>query len=167
MYLSESETAGDLFYMELGNLPARTAAKLSFSYVQELDLSRDKIGTFMLPTVINPRYMPEYSKIISILVACHWSKSFQRKSKAQLKFTLGLLCFRSICELLRCVYFSARLTCDVWRWLTFSTDSMEASQTKYKLSFSVKKIFLFNFCCLHTMFLSISVVKVHTFLFIQ
>ncbi|XP_078314780.1 von Willebrand factor A domain-containing protein 5A-like isoform X2 [Crassostrea virginica] len=61
MYLSESETAGDLFYMELGNLPARTAAKLSFSYVQELDLSRDKIGTFMLPTVINPRYMPEYT----------------------------------------------------------------------------------------------------------
>ena len=72
MYLSESEIAGDLFYMELGNLPARTAAKLSFSYVQELDLSRDKIGTFMLPTVINPRYMPEYSKIISIIVACHW-----------------------------------------------------------------------------------------------
>ena len=99
MYLSESEIAGDLFYMELGNLPARTAAKLSFSYVQELDLSHDKIGTFMLPTVINPRYMPEYSKIISILVACHWSRSFQRKSKAQLKFTLGLLCFRSICEL--------------------------------------------------------------------
>ena len=64
MYMGEEENAGDMFRMELGNLPARTAAKLSFSYVQEMDLSRDKIGTFMLPTVINPRYMPHCSKVI-------------------------------------------------------------------------------------------------------
>nr|XP_022326522.1 von Willebrand factor A domain-containing protein 5A-like isoform X3 [Crassostrea virginica] len=59
MYMGEEENTGDLFCIELGNLPAQTAAKLSFSYVQELDMNRDNIGTFMLPTVINPRYMPD------------------------------------------------------------------------------------------------------------
>ncbi|XP_048773306.2 von Willebrand factor A domain-containing protein 5A-like isoform X2 [Ostrea edulis] len=61
MYMGEYDKAGDIFRVRLGNLPAKMAAKLTFSYVQELDLSSDQTGTFMLPTVLNPRYAPDCS----------------------------------------------------------------------------------------------------------
>lgn len=79
MYMGEEENTGDLFCIELGNLPAQTAAKLSFSYVQELDMNRDNIGTFMLPTVINPRYMPDCSKVIFIIINYYAIASTTRK----------------------------------------------------------------------------------------
>ncbi|XP_061170034.1 von Willebrand factor A domain-containing protein 5A-like [Saccostrea echinata] len=56
MYMAEDDEAGDVFRLRLGNLPAKTAAKLTFAYVQELELNADQTGTFMLPTVLNPRY---------------------------------------------------------------------------------------------------------------
>ncbi|XP_062620575.1 von Willebrand factor A domain-containing protein 5A-like isoform X2 [Saccostrea cucullata] len=61
MYMGEDDNAGDIFRLKLGNLPARKAAKLTFAYAMELDLSSDKTGTFMLPTVLNPRYVPDCS----------------------------------------------------------------------------------------------------------
>ncbi|XP_048773309.1 von Willebrand factor A domain-containing protein 5A-like isoform X2 [Ostrea edulis] len=61
MYMGEDDEAGDIFRVRLGNLPAKMAAKLTFSYVQELDLSSDQTGIFMLPTVLNPRYAPDCS----------------------------------------------------------------------------------------------------------
>lgn len=59
VYMSEDDNSGDIFRMRLGNLPAKLAAKLTFSYVQELALSCDQTGTFMLPMVLNPRYTPD------------------------------------------------------------------------------------------------------------
>lgn len=59
VYMSEDDNSGDIFRMRLGNLPAKMAAKLTFSYVQELALSCDQTGTFMLPMVLNPRYTPD------------------------------------------------------------------------------------------------------------
>ncbi|XP_048774197.1 von Willebrand factor A domain-containing protein 5A-like isoform X3 [Ostrea edulis] len=59
MYMGEDDNAGDIFRMQLGNLPAKTAAKLTFAYTRELDLSSDNTGTFMLPIVLNPRYAPK------------------------------------------------------------------------------------------------------------
>jgi hypothetical protein len=61
--MGEDDNAGDIFRMKLGNLPAKTTAKLTFAYTRELDLSSDNTGTFMLPTVLNPRYAPDCSKI--------------------------------------------------------------------------------------------------------
>lgn len=63
VYMSEDDNSGDIFRMKLGNLPAKLAAKLTFSYVQELALSCDQTGTFMLPMVLNPRYTPDCSKV--------------------------------------------------------------------------------------------------------
>lgn len=58
MLLSESENAGDTFECKLGNLPANTVAKLTFSYVVELTVESDGVITFTLPTVLCPRYTP-------------------------------------------------------------------------------------------------------------
>jgi hypothetical protein len=66
MYMGEDDEAGDIFRVRLGNLPAKMAAKLTFSYVQELDLTSDLTGTFMLPTVLSPRYAPDCCKMIVI-----------------------------------------------------------------------------------------------------
>lgn len=59
VYMSEDDDAGDIFRVRVGNLPAKMAAKLTFSYVQELALRCDQTGTFMLPMVLNPRYTPD------------------------------------------------------------------------------------------------------------
>ncbi|XP_061169693.1 von Willebrand factor A domain-containing protein 5A-like isoform X2 [Saccostrea echinata] len=59
MYMAEDDGAGDIFRLRLGNLPSKTTAKLTFAYVQELDLNADQTGTFVLPTVLNPRYAPD------------------------------------------------------------------------------------------------------------
>ncbi|XP_061170036.1 von Willebrand factor A domain-containing protein 5A-like [Saccostrea echinata] len=61
MYMGEDDNAGDIFRLKLGNFPAKKAAKLTFAYAMELDLSSDNTGTFMLPTVLNPRYAPDCS----------------------------------------------------------------------------------------------------------
>lgn len=67
VYMSEYDDAGDIFRVRVGNLPAKMAAKLTFSYVQELALSCDQTGTFMLPMVLNPRYTPDCSKVFSLI----------------------------------------------------------------------------------------------------
>ncbi|XP_062620571.1 von Willebrand factor A domain-containing protein 5A-like isoform X1 [Saccostrea cucullata] len=59
MYLGEDDEAGDIFRLRLGKIPAKKTAKLTFAYAQEIELRSDKTGTFMLPTVLNPRYAPE------------------------------------------------------------------------------------------------------------
>ncbi|XP_062620555.1 von Willebrand factor A domain-containing protein 5A-like [Saccostrea cucullata] len=59
MYMAEDDEAGDVFRLRLGNLPAKAAAKLTFAYVQELELNADQTGTFTLPSVLNPRYIPD------------------------------------------------------------------------------------------------------------
>lgn len=59
LLLSEADNAGDIFRLKLGNLPAKAAARLTLRYVQEVDVSSDKIGTFMLPRALNPRYVPK------------------------------------------------------------------------------------------------------------
>eukprot|EP00105_Crassostrea_gigas_P042431 XP_019926579.1 PREDICTED: von Willebrand factor A domain-containing protein 5A isoform X2 [Crassostrea gigas] len=61
VYMSEADNAGDTFRLKLGNLPAKAAARLTLRYVQEVDVSSDKIGTFMLPRALNPRYVPKCS----------------------------------------------------------------------------------------------------------
>uniref|UniRef100_K1Q7V6 von Willebrand factor A domain-containing protein 5A n=1 Tax=Magallana gigas TaxID=29159 RepID=K1Q7V6_MAGGI len=61
VYMSEADNAGDTFRLKLGNLPAKAAARLTLRYVQEVDVSSDKIGTFMLPRALNPRYVPNPS----------------------------------------------------------------------------------------------------------
>lgn len=61
VYMAEADNAGDIFRLQLGNLPAKTAARLTLGYVQEIDVSSDKTGTFMLPRVLNPRYVPNCS----------------------------------------------------------------------------------------------------------
>lgn len=66
VYMSEDDDAGDIFRIRVGNLPAKMATKLTFSYVQELALSFDQTGTFMLPMVLNPRYTPDCSKVFSL-----------------------------------------------------------------------------------------------------
>ncbi|XP_061170037.1 von Willebrand factor A domain-containing protein 5A-like [Saccostrea echinata] len=65
MYMGEDDNAGDIFRLKLGNLPAKKDAKLTFAYAKELDLSSDNTGTFMLPTVLNPRYAPDCSSNMS------------------------------------------------------------------------------------------------------
>lgn len=67
VYMSEDDDAGDIFRMRLGNLPAKMAAKLTFSYVQELAFSCDQTGTFMLPMALNPRYTPDCSTVFSLI----------------------------------------------------------------------------------------------------
>ena len=56
MLLKEDDTAGDIFQCTLGNLPPKTDAKISFSYVIELPQEPDGKIRFTLPTVLNPRY---------------------------------------------------------------------------------------------------------------
>ncbi|XP_061170035.1 von Willebrand factor A domain-containing protein 5A-like [Saccostrea echinata] len=63
MYMGEDDRAGDIFRLKLGNLPAKTSAKLTFAYAQEIEITADKTGTFMLPTVLNPRYAPDCGKL--------------------------------------------------------------------------------------------------------
>ena len=58
MLLKEDDTAGDIFQCTLGNLPPKTDAKISFSYVIELPQEPDGKIRFTLPTVLNPRYSP-------------------------------------------------------------------------------------------------------------
>ncbi|XP_062620573.1 von Willebrand factor A domain-containing protein 5A-like isoform X2 [Saccostrea cucullata] len=65
MYLGEDDEAGDIFRLRLGKIPAKKTAKLTFAYAQEIELRSDKTGTFMLPTVLNPRYAPECHVFLS------------------------------------------------------------------------------------------------------
>ena len=58
MLMKEDDKAGDIFQCTLGNLPPKTDAKISFSYVIELPQEPDGKIRFTLPTVLNPRYSP-------------------------------------------------------------------------------------------------------------
>ena len=58
LLLKEDDSAGDIFQCSLGNLPPKTEAKISFSYVKELPQEPDGKIRFTLPTVLNPRYSP-------------------------------------------------------------------------------------------------------------
>lgn len=62
VYMGEADNSGDIFNVKLGNLPAKTAARLTLGYVQEVDVRSDKIGTFMLPSALNPRYVQDCCK---------------------------------------------------------------------------------------------------------
>ena len=64
LLLKEDDSAGDIFQCSLGNLPPKTEAKISFSYVIELPQEPDGKIRFTLPTVLNPRYSP--GKLFSV-----------------------------------------------------------------------------------------------------
>lgn len=61
MLLKEEGTSSDIFQCTVGNLPPKSKAKISFSYVIELPQEPDGKIRFTLPTVLNPRYSPGIS----------------------------------------------------------------------------------------------------------
>ena len=67
MLLKEDDTVGDIFQCTLGNLPPKTDAKISFSYVIELPQEPDGKIRFTLPTVLNPRYSSGNSVLFKCL----------------------------------------------------------------------------------------------------
>lgn len=86
--MSEADNAGDIFRLKLGNLPAKAAARLTLRYVQEVDVSSDKIGTFMLPRALNPRYVPKCCKYILLKSKKNlWTVIFHIARKINVNFT--------------------------------------------------------------------------------
>ncbi|XP_028930462.1 von Willebrand factor A domain-containing protein 5A-like [Ornithorhynchus anatinus] len=56
--LEQDPSSGDIFSCSVGHLPPGQEAKLSMSYVKELPLEADGAVRFVLPAVLNPRYVP-------------------------------------------------------------------------------------------------------------
>ena len=76
MLLKEDDTVGDIFHCTLGNLPPRTDAKITFSYVIELPQEPDGKIRFTLPTVLNPRYSSSKSVLFKCLTCIVASSVF-------------------------------------------------------------------------------------------
>nr|XP_056720362.1 von Willebrand factor A domain-containing protein 5A-like [Euleptes europaea] len=60
--LERDRTSSDIFKCSLGNLPPGGEATLMLRYVQQLALEPDGAVRFVLPVVLNPRYVPEGSE---------------------------------------------------------------------------------------------------------
>ncbi|XP_036603068.1 von Willebrand factor A domain-containing protein 5A-like isoform X2 [Trichosurus vulpecula] len=59
--LEQDSSSGDIFSCSLGNLPPGQKAAVTLSYVQELSLEADGAVRFVLPTILNPRYVLQES----------------------------------------------------------------------------------------------------------
>ena len=56
--LHEDDTAGDIFHISVGSLPAGKTARIKFAYVVQLGLDGEGAVRFVLPGTLNPRYTP-------------------------------------------------------------------------------------------------------------
>ncbi|KAM9038924.1 von Willebrand factor A domain-containing protein 5A-like isoform 1-T1 [Sarcophilus harrisii] len=59
--LEQDSSSGDIFSCSIGNLPPGQKAAVTLSYVQELSLEADGAVRFVLPAVLNPRYLLQES----------------------------------------------------------------------------------------------------------
>ncbi|XP_074158838.1 von Willebrand factor A domain-containing protein 5A-like isoform X2 [Sminthopsis crassicaudata] len=59
--LEQDSSSGDIFSCSIGNLPPGQKAAVTLSYVQELSLEADGAVRFVLPAVLNPRYLLQVS----------------------------------------------------------------------------------------------------------
>ncbi|XP_015746623.2 LOW QUALITY PROTEIN: von Willebrand factor A domain-containing protein 5A [Python bivittatus] len=60
--LEREENTSDIFICSLGNLPPGAGATLKLCYVQALAVEPDGAARFVLPAVLNPRYVPAGSE---------------------------------------------------------------------------------------------------------
>ncbi|KAG0724007.1 von Willebrand factor A domain-containing protein 5A [Chionoecetes opilio] len=56
---AEDEDTSDILNLNLGNLPSESRAELIIKLVMELSVQADGSISFVLPTVLNPRYSPQ------------------------------------------------------------------------------------------------------------
>lgn len=63
--LEREENTSDIFTCNLGNLPPGAEATLKLRYVQALAVEPDEAVRFVLPAVLNPRYVPEGKQLYS------------------------------------------------------------------------------------------------------
>uniref|UniRef100_A0ABM5GSF8 von Willebrand factor A domain-containing protein 5A-like isoform X1 n=1 Tax=Pogona vitticeps TaxID=103695 RepID=A0ABM5GSF8_9SAUR len=82
--LERDEKTSDIFTCVLGNLPPDGEATLKLRYVQSLAPEPDGALRFVLPAVLNPRYVPQGSEGDTVL------ESIPRVPKGQLPYTLSL-----------------------------------------------------------------------------
>uniref|UniRef100_F6T0E2 von Willebrand factor A domain-containing protein 5A n=1 Tax=Monodelphis domestica TaxID=13616 RepID=F6T0E2_MONDO len=59
--LEQDSSSGDIFRCSIGNLPPGQKATVTMSYVQELSLEADEAVRFVLPAILNPRYLLQES----------------------------------------------------------------------------------------------------------
>ncbi|XP_072468964.1 von Willebrand factor A domain-containing protein 5A-like isoform X1 [Notamacropus eugenii] len=59
--LEQDSSSGDIFSCSVGNLPPGQKASVTLSYVQELSLEADGAVRFVLPAILNPRYLLQES----------------------------------------------------------------------------------------------------------
>ncbi|XP_038609876.1 von Willebrand factor A domain-containing protein 5A-like isoform X1 [Tachyglossus aculeatus] len=83
--LERDPSSGDVFSCSVGNLPPGQEAKLSVSYVQELPLEPDGATRFVLPAVLNPRYVPAGASEASGVTS-----QVPRAARGELPYTLSL-----------------------------------------------------------------------------
>ncbi|XP_042328291.1 von Willebrand factor A domain-containing protein 5A-like isoform X2 [Sceloporus undulatus] len=82
--LEREENASDVFTCVLGNLPSDGEATLKLHYVQALAPEPDGAIRFVLPAVLNPRYVPHCSENKSVTTC------IPRVPEGQLPYTLSL-----------------------------------------------------------------------------
>ncbi|XP_053121919.1 von Willebrand factor A domain-containing protein 5A-like [Hemicordylus capensis] len=82
--LGREANTSDIFTCSLGNLPPDGEATLKLRYVQALAPEPDGAVRFVLPAVLNPRYVPRGSEADTV------TESIPRVPKGQLPYTLSL-----------------------------------------------------------------------------
>uniref|UniRef100_A0A8C6XHY5 von Willebrand factor A domain containing 5A n=1 Tax=Naja naja TaxID=35670 RepID=A0A8C6XHY5_NAJNA len=82
--LGREENTSDIFTCNLGNLPPGGEATLKLRYVQALAVEPDDAVRFVLPAVLNPRYVPEGSEGGTV------SQQIPRVSTEALPYALSL-----------------------------------------------------------------------------
>ncbi|XP_042328286.1 von Willebrand factor A domain-containing protein 5A-like isoform X2 [Sceloporus undulatus] len=82
--LGREENTSDIFTCSLGNLPPEGEATLKLRYVQALAPEPDGAIRFVLPAVLNPRYVPQGSEGTTV------TQNIARVPKGQLPYTLSL-----------------------------------------------------------------------------
>ncbi|KAM3821591.1 von Willebrand factor A domain-containing protein 5A-like [Vipera latastei] len=82
--LEREENTSDIFTCNLGNLPPGAKATLKLRYVQALAMEPDEAVRFVLPAVLNPRYVPEGSEGGTV------TQQIPRVSREALPYTLSL-----------------------------------------------------------------------------
>ena len=55
---SSVKVQSDLMITKIGNIPPKKEIKITFSFLQTLDVKKNKKYTFVLPLVLTPRYVP-------------------------------------------------------------------------------------------------------------
>ncbi|KAM6449593.1 von Willebrand factor A domain-containing protein 5A-like isoform 2-T2 [Liasis olivaceus] len=82
--LEREENTSDIFTCNLGNLPPGAEATLKLRYVQALAVEPDGAARFVLPAVLNPRYVPAGSEGGTV------SQQMPRVPTGALPYTLSL-----------------------------------------------------------------------------